>query len=189
MCLAISTLPVLGLVPFDFERLSLVADHYLYLAMIGPALIVAFALSKIRLRPTVMALCTLLLVALAVRTYFQTIYWTNSDTLFRHELAVNSDSDVAYNNLAVLALNEGGTPAAVTEAEQLGRRSIAIEPNQPDAYVTLGMALSRQNRKDESLAAYQKAIDLSGQNPMALSNLIAALSWPRKRDISIEHFP
>src|SRR5205823_5816266 len=35
-------LPVLGLVPFDFQVYSTVADHYAYLAMLGPALAVAW---------------------------------------------------------------------------------------------------------------------------------------------------
>src|SRR5262249_41003684 len=38
--------PVLGFVPFDFQRYSTVADHYLYLAMIGPALLFAWVLAR-----------------------------------------------------------------------------------------------------------------------------------------------
>ena len=34
-------LPMLGLVPFDFQSYSTVSDHYLYVAMLGPALLAA----------------------------------------------------------------------------------------------------------------------------------------------------
>ena len=37
--------PVLGLTPFEFQYTSTVADHYLYLAMLGPAVGVAWGLS------------------------------------------------------------------------------------------------------------------------------------------------
>src|SRR5205814_471550 len=33
----VALLPTLGLVPFDYQRYSTVADRYLYLAMLGPA--------------------------------------------------------------------------------------------------------------------------------------------------------
>ena len=44
-------LPVLGLVPFVYQGYSTVADRYMYLAMIGPALILAGALSRIQFSP------------------------------------------------------------------------------------------------------------------------------------------
>ena len=37
-------LPVLGLVPFAFQAYSTVADHYMYSAMLGPALALAWGL-------------------------------------------------------------------------------------------------------------------------------------------------
>ena len=167
LLLAIATLPVLGLVPFEFERLSLVADHYLYLAMIGPALLLAFALSRIHFHPVVTAACAIVLTALAVRTFLQTAYWHDTISLFDHELAINPDSEIAYNNLADRALADGN----VQQAEALARRSIAVQPNHPDAYVTLGIALTRQkSRTSEALAAYQKAVDLAPSDPIALNN-------------------
>src|SRR6185312_3258202 len=42
--LVIGVAPVLGLTVFDFELMSTVADHYLYVAMLGPALLTAWTL-------------------------------------------------------------------------------------------------------------------------------------------------
>src|SRR5207302_490970 len=39
-------LPVLGLVPFEFQGYSTVADHYMYLAMLGPSLAGAWLLAR-----------------------------------------------------------------------------------------------------------------------------------------------
>jgi len=38
-------LPVLGFIPFIYQRISMVADRYLYLAMLGPALMAAWVLT------------------------------------------------------------------------------------------------------------------------------------------------
>ena len=47
LLLVIGVAPVLGLTTFDFEMISTVADHYLYLAMLGPALAAAWVLTGI----------------------------------------------------------------------------------------------------------------------------------------------
>ena len=39
-------LPVLGLIPFDFQHYSTVADRYAYLAMLGPAIALAWGLTR-----------------------------------------------------------------------------------------------------------------------------------------------
>jgi tetratricopeptide (TPR) repeat protein len=170
--LAAATLPVLGLVPFEFERFSLVADHYLYLAMIGPAMVLAFALAKSRHPHVIAALCAAALLVLGIRSYFQTLHWQDTQTLFRHELTVNPCSEIAYNNLATIALSTGRTD----EAEQLARQSLACEPHQADAYITLGSVLSHQRRFDEALTAYQQAVDIAPDNPVALNNLAGLLA-------------
>ena len=94
-----ATLPVLGLIPFQFERYSLVADHYLYVAMLGPAIILAFALTKFSVRRTGVIVIATIFVALGVRSTFQAFHWQSTEFLFRHELTVNPQSAVAYNSL------------------------------------------------------------------------------------------
>ena len=45
-----ASLPVLGLVPFAFQAYSTVADRYMYIAMLGPALALAWGLAQVRQR-------------------------------------------------------------------------------------------------------------------------------------------
>jgi tetratricopeptide (TPR) repeat protein len=42
----LAPLPVLGWIRFDFQRISTVSDHYLYLAMFGPALVVSAVIAS-----------------------------------------------------------------------------------------------------------------------------------------------
>jgi len=73
-------LPVLGLVPFDFQYYSNVADHYLYLPMIGPALGLAFACA----RPAPLArriLVPLALASLLASSFLYASHWKDDATL------------------------------------------------------------------------------------------------------------
>jgi hypothetical protein len=96
----VALLPVLGMVPFAFQRMSTVADRYLYLPMVGVALCAAWWLDRMTLpdisdglpnRQKVKRLIgfsILVLAALGVRTLLQTHYWHNSETLFKHSMEV-----------------------------------------------------------------------------------------------------
>jgi Flp pilus assembly protein TadD len=179
--LVVATAPILGLVPFEFERISLVADHYLYLAMIGPALALAFALTAVRSARIPTILTSLVLVAFAARSYAQTSHWLDTETLFRHTLAVNPMSEVAYNQLADRAFMANDFQIA----ERLARQAIEIQPLHPEAYVTLGAALAAQNRKAEAIPAYRRALDLQPDNAVALDDLAVALAERRQFDEAI----
>jgi len=85
-------LPVLGFTRFDFQIYSTVADRYLYLPMFGVALAAGWVLSRPWSlgRPKLMALaCAALLTVLGVRTWFQTLVWHDTVSLFRNAHTVN----------------------------------------------------------------------------------------------------
>jgi tetratricopeptide (TPR) repeat protein len=89
--------PVLGLASFMFQFYSTVADHYLYLAMLGPALAVAWIVANDQkyARPVAFVVIGLF----AVKSFAQTATWRDDESLFTHTLAVNEKSFVACNNL------------------------------------------------------------------------------------------
>lgn len=165
----IPILPVLGLVPFQFERYSLTADHYLYVAMIGPALALAFVLSLLHRASLKIAsgVCMAVLITVAVRSELQTLNWRDTRTLFEHELAVNPDSDAADNQLAQLALDENH-PA---EAERLALNSIDSRPDQSEAYDLMGNAKVRQKHLDEAATWFRKTLDRDPTNYAAWTSL------------------
>lgn len=172
--LVLATLPVLGLVPFQFERFSLTADHYLYFAMIGPAILLAFALAAVPARwaRAAVPVCVVAFVLLGTRSLLQARTWQDSRTLFEHELVVNPYSEVALNNLALIALSDGDAQ----RADSLARRSIEAQPNQGEAYNTLAIALLHKNRRDEAMASYRAAIQHDPNQVAALSSLAGMLA-------------
>lgn len=167
--LFVSVLPVLGLVPFQFERFSLTADHYLYFAMIGPALAVAFAFTCLHGQSLkiVGASYAMLIALLGVRSALQTGYWRDTQTLFEHEVAVNPQSDLGYNKLASLALERNDIPGA----EAFTQKSLAIRHDQSGAYLMLGNIMAHQGHAAQAISAYQTAIDHDPKDDAAMASL------------------
>ena len=164
-------LPVLGLVPFDFQAYSTVADHYLYLAMLGPAL--AFAWLVSRDRPgSLLWIVVVVLVALAIRSSLQIRHWRDSHALFHHALAVNSRSFAAYNSLAAAAVDAGDFPTAI----RLAKQAIELRPEYAGAYLTLADALRRQGDVAGAIQRYQQALAYEPKYAPALNNLAALLA-------------
>jgi tetratricopeptide (TPR) repeat protein len=134
--------PVLGLTPFQFQFTSTVADHYLYLAMFGPAVAVTWALVRFRGNRAALGACGVALAALAVRSHDQLGHWRNEAALWTHTLAVAPNSFVARTNLAAdlgragylvgleaIELRQAGKAeeAAKVEAERLTYHARAVE--------------------------------------------------------------
>jgi tetratricopeptide (TPR) repeat protein len=99
-------LPVSGIIPFLFQYYSTVADRYLYLPMIGIALLVASVLATVRRTATV-AVVGGWIVFLAVLGVQQLATWENSRTLYNHALKVNPNSFLSLLNLGNV-LSENG---------------------------------------------------------------------------------
>ena len=107
--------PNWGLVPFDYQQYSTVADRYAYLAMLGPGLLAAWAVSRPAVRGQGLAvgsISALLILALSLRTWQQTGYWQNDRTLFGHAVEVNPESWMGHENLAFGLLRTDPAAAA-----------------------------------------------------------------------------
>lgn len=169
---AIGVGPVIGLVSYDFQRLSNVADHYLYLPMIGVALLVAFAMSRASgatgaVRPIWRTVAAVLLVVLAVRSAVQAGTWRDTASLFNHVLRVNPTSGTAYNSLATLAVEQ----RRPTDAIPLAERAVQHAPKMTEAWVTLGAGYAMTGDMARATAAYRKAVEVDPNEPRALAAL------------------
>jgi hypothetical protein len=133
-------LPLLGLKTFQFQELSTVTDHYLYLSMAG----VAMAAALISRRHTVVAWLLLLLVVpvLALRSSHQVRYWQDDVSLFQHAIDVNPRSFTSYNNLAAAA----NRVHQFDVGELLFRKAVEINPDFESAHGNLASMLSVKAR-------------------------------------------
>lgn len=169
--------PMLGFVMLYTFRYSFVADHYVYLASIGPLALAtaggAIALERIRQRPPwlVPVICAALLLPLGFRTWQQGAIYKNEETLWWATIAVNPASWMAQNNLAIFLLHEGKTEEAIRHFEE----ALRLDPNYAEANYNLGNALFRLGRVEEARARYVRALELFPEYAAARYNFAVLL--------------
>jgi tetratricopeptide (TPR) repeat protein len=145
-------LPVLGLVPFNYQFFSTVADHYVYLAMLGPALIFAWALTRIDARHSGAAACVagVALLLLGVLSFAQLRFWRDPKALLHRTLAITPDSALALNSLAQIYAQDKNIP----EAERLFHAATQSNPGFAPPYVNLLRIYLFQRRADDFIRAF-----------------------------------
>jgi Flp pilus assembly protein TadD len=158
--------PILGLVSYDFQGISNVTDHYLYLPMAGVALLVAWGMTRTTAKAW-RAVVVVVVVALAARSVVQAGTWMNTRSLFTHVLTVNPDSAAAYNSLASLAVRE----RRLDDAVALARRGAELDPRQIVNWLTLASAYDARGDINGATEAFGKAASLDPNDPRVLGGL------------------
>jgi protein O-mannosyl-transferase len=148
-------LPVLGLIPFSQQRYSTAADRYFYLAMLGPALLVAWALVRIP-RPIAWPLAFILICSLAALTSFQIQTWKSTDSLAVHVLAIDPQSTVG-NKITAAELSRAGHPR---QAIPFYQAAMIRNPDDADLHMNLANAYYRTGQYQQAIPQYQAAISL-----------------------------
>jgi tetratricopeptide (TPR) repeat protein len=180
---AAGLLPVLGLIPFGFQQISTVADRYVYLSLLGPALALAWMVSKNRSR-ALPIVCGAMLALLAVGSAFQLSAWKNNEILFQRTLRQNPDSWMSQLNLGVGLAKLG----RLEEAIDRYRSALSIKPGYVHALNNLGAALFVQGRFEEAIEQYRQALGYEPEAADIHFNLAAALAKLNRLDEAIAQF-
>jgi protein O-mannosyl-transferase len=155
--------PVLGFVDFSFMRLTWVADHFLYLPMIGPiALLVAAATTWIetrddQTRAVFTALVAGIMLFLGLNSFFYANKWIDEEHLWEHTLAINPDAWQAHSRVGVQKLNRNDIEGAYYHFTEAAR----LRPDVGETMNNLALILARKGRPDEAIAAYERAVAIS----------------------------
>ena len=128
--------PVVGIVQVGSQAL---ADRYTYLPLIGLFIMLAWTLNDAlrrfpKTRIPIMMVTLAVLCACFTLTVFQVRHWRNSETLFRHALAVTRDNSIAHNNLGKVLIERGD----LNEAAQHFQAACRIAPDNFGALNNLG---------------------------------------------------
>jgi protein O-mannosyl-transferase len=198
--------PVLGLVPFNFQFYSTVADRYAYLAMLGPAIVITGLLRRTAPpcigddRPGIpivfslaVALAVLMLTSL---TLVQSRVWTSDVRLFAQALAVNPDSIAAHQTLGFLAAQaaQEGTenPKRQNQLLALALRydnaALAVDQENPRAHFNRGNLLLRLGHPDQSVADYAAAAGRFDDEARLQNNWGVAYMELDQNYQALEHF-
>jgi len=174
--------PVLGLVPFDYQRISTVADRYLYLALLGPAVALCWFLAHRWSRPAV-ALTAVVLCILGGLSFLQTAHWRNDAALFGHALRVNPHSAVAHHHLGILLAKQGEHSAAIARY----RTALADHPQHAELHDSLGVSLAALEKTEEAVETLREAVRLAPGWADARYNLAKVLRREGHKKEAVEH--
>jgi tetratricopeptide (TPR) repeat protein len=165
--------PVIGLVQVGEQSM---ADRYTYVPLLGIFVAAVWGLADLvrsnrTARAAVVALSIGSIATLGVLCHAQVGVWKDSETLFRHALAVTGPNSLARNNYGLVLYGEGRAEEALVHLEE----AIRIDPDYPDAHNNYGIALAKLERWDLAVAQYETALRLEPGAPSALVNLGNAL--------------
>ena len=181
--------PVLGFIMLFTFRYTFVADHYQYLACIGPialasAGIVGLADALKQQRAFIRSAALFAVAMLAVVTWRQTSMYGDVETLWRTTLARNPECWMADTNLGIVLLEKGQVDDAIAHYQH----ALQLQPNWWDAEYNLGTALLSKGEVDEALVHSEKAVTMQPNDPDAQVALGSALLEKKRIDEAIMHY-
>jgi protein O-mannosyl-transferase len=163
---------MLGFFNIYFFIYSFVADHFQYLALMGPLALACAAIAVLFRRlgkaqftfAPVPAAC--LLTLLGVMTWDRCHAYANMETLWRVTEAQNPDAYMAYANLGDFLLTEGKIDPAIEQFQ----KSLALHPD-AQSYHNLGTAWLKKGKPDEAYADFKKSLDIQPDFAMGYGDL------------------
>ena len=164
----IALFPALGFFNAYPFRYSFVADHFQYLAAIGPLALAAAGVTCLARRfpqGQVFKHCLAgaILLAFFVLAWRQCHVYQNLEVLWRDTLAHNPSAWMAEDNLGRY-LTEAGR---FDEADSHYRKAIEIRPEDHIAYYDLGLEAAVRGNLDDALGYFAKTLALCPNFPMA----------------------
>jgi protein O-mannosyl-transferase len=181
--------PVLGLIMLYTFRYTFVADHYQYLASIGPIALVSAGVASLagafeRSRLLIFGTAVAMVATLAVLTWRQSAMYADIEALWRTTLVRNPACWMAHNNLGIVLSQKGEIDEAIAHY----RTTLQMRPDFSDANYNLGNALLQKGEIDEAILHCQKAVMVQPFDPDAQVALGNALFQKGLVDDAIVHY-
>lgn len=182
--------PLLGFIMLYTFRYTFVADHYQYVASIGPLTLAAAGLAglfeRIKPRKSVLAMAAggALLCILGGLTWAQCGVYHDRGTLWRDTLKKNPACWMAENNLANFLVQQGQNDEALVHYQ----RALALKPDYADAHYNFGVILLRLGQTDAGVGHLEAALKSEPDHVKAHNNLGIVLFGAGRLDEAVGHF-
>jgi tetratricopeptide (TPR) repeat protein len=188
---AVALLPVLGFFDVYYFRYSFVADHFQYLAIVGPiALAVAVAgeagrrllSSRAGARAPGVA-AAVVLVVLGAATWQRSRVFRSEESLWRDTVEKNPAAWLAQNNLGSILEARGEHEAALARFE----KARELRPDLARIHVNVGVVLVMLGRHEEAVRPYREALRIRPDFAKAHADLGRVLIRLERLDEAIVH--
>jgi tetratricopeptide (TPR) repeat protein len=178
--------PVIGLVQVGLQAM---ADRYMYLPVIGLAVIAAWGIpaalaGRPVARPLLRGAFAAATIAMGVLTWNQAVVWGTSDRLYAHALAVTEGNHIAHTNIGVTLMEEGRNAEAIPHL----REALRLWPRNDKNFSNYGRALAAVGRYTEALPYYKDLLKNLEPNPLLhlrTGDVYAGLRMP---DSALAHY-
>jgi tetratricopeptide (TPR) repeat protein len=181
--------PVLGFIMLYTFRYTFVADHYQYLACIGPIALASAGVVNLadwfkNSRILILSAALCVVAVLATLTWRQAAMYGNIEMLWRTTLARNPGCWMAHNNLGIVLFEEGRLDEAIAHY----RTTLQMQPDFWDSDYNLASALLGKGQVDEAILYCDKAVANEPNDPDARVTLANALLQKGRIDDAIVHY-
>jgi len=173
----ITLLPVLGFVAMSYMRVGWVADHFLYIPMIGIVALVVGVVVRVsdlagkKWRPAFGIVGAALAGVLAFWSHRYAGIWENEDKLWRYTLEHNWECWQAHNRIGSIEFNRGNVDVALDHFREATR----LRPDLAETQNNLGSAVLAKKDTKTAIQHFQEALRLSPDIVAIQSNLARAL--------------
>ena len=183
----VTLVPVIGILKMG--AMTAMTDHYMYVSLLGVYIAIVWQLAhwlekNPHLKYFVGGSIAVILVALMSLSSRQIAVWKNSETLWKHALAVSSESSIAHNNLGEVLLQSNRVEHALEHYYE----ALRIDPDYVAANSNAGRALQVLGRSDEAISRYRTALDIEPHNAVVHYNYGIALHQQQRWADAIKHF-
>lgn len=180
--LIIGLLPMLGLVPFNFQVVSTVSDRYLYLAMIGPALAFALLVGMFRSVKLACLFVGVVLIFFIWGSLEQLPTWSNTENFCKETLALNPRSWKTQHNYAHLLDQQGKKEEAIEHF----KTAVSLRPQSAEARNDFGLVYLSKGWAGQAVELFQESFQLRPTVEAANNLALAYLSLHEpKRAIAV----
>jgi tetratricopeptide (TPR) repeat protein len=176
----VTLIPALGFFDVYPMRYSWVADHFQYLASLGP-IVLASAAATVAMnrlasnhpsaRRVAPALAGIALAVLSGRTFARCHAYLDEETLWRDTVAQNDGAWIAHNNLGILLAEQGRND----EAARRFKRALELRPEHTGALANLGYLQELMGQNDEAAATLTRAAAARPGDADARTHLVHVL--------------
>jgi len=169
--------PVLGFVTISYMRITWVADHFIYLPMIGVIALIGAAATRWyeraaeSSRPLILAGGAIALATFGMLAFRYANAWASEDALWTHTLKTNHNAWQAHNRLGAKKFSRGDVEGGYYHFTQ----STRLRPDLGETHNNLGSALSAKGRLDEAIKEFAEACKLTPHVPAMQMNFANAL--------------
>lgn len=177
--------PVLGFFNIYFMRYSFVADHFQYLASLGPiALFSALLWNDHWKVPWRIGISLIILVLLSGLTWRHAHIFQNAESLWRDTIEKNPKAWMAHNNLGTVLLWQG----KYEEAAKHYNEALWLKGNLLETHSNLGVALTEMGSYEEAIEHFRAALNLDPRSAVAHNGLGHVLARLGQIEEAIDHY-